>query len=1326
MSPKNEYHSTPVHHLVQLSYAVHLLDGRTVLVLSEETCLAQFIADNGAQVVQVTDREPTPSAKSGGGQIDCHRLPLKTLNFEDNIFGAAVIPNLAGILNPKETLAEVKRILNPDAHLLVATPNPEIKNSPKKSTGEAIDYYKLYDWLVSIFPVVQMVGQSPFDGYAVADLGYDDEDLEIGFNTDLLGEEGNTIEWFFAVCGNSSAAIDPYSIIQIPSDTSNVSILKSALAEAKLELSNRGVRIESLEKKLEEELMQSEEARARAVKIAKELDNERKATTKRQLEEEFSRRSQDIDQQSLVQKTQKELRLAIDRANSAEAARDEIIERMRADAQELDRLRKKLDLLEEKRRSAPPPGPSQEMQKRMKLAEERARSAEAARDEIIERMRADAHELEKLRSRFADLEKRYTEVTSVAREPDPKLVKNLRLAEERARSAEAARDDLIDQMRADAAELEALRRKLDDLEEKQAHPGPETPTPETAARIKEIEERATAAEAAKNEVVEQMQRERATNEKLQQALEARKEEAEQIATRERALLDEIAALKKAAADATTPESPVTTAAAEEEENARKEAETMLKEEIATLEKEIAELEARLRIVAKEKTDGVTENARLESLVRDLVVKLERFEETVSGQESVSPQASSAESNDASSEAHDRINALEEELAALWGAKAGEHRARVEAELELTSMMQEAESTKMTLTELSIELQSRGKELKRSIAQQESLTRALEAEELKQAELAAALKSAQSAPHLQDQQMKVAELEGELQSVKWRVDELTARNKTLEDELDKGLQTEDELRAVIEEVQQAQSRSVTASGETTYARQRTLERCISSINALFETNNGLAQRLNHQGEELVEQHRVLQAQGSALEASKRRERLLDEEIESQRNRANRLKSDMDQVTQRMAELETELRSAQSQRERMQKETERISSALEETKRTRREAIAKMESARQEAEDARSKLEATSIEMKGAHDQISDLKTVIENGESTAAQSLAETLSTLDAERAISKQTQEKLLLTEDQLADELSRAEGLMAAVTVLKAELENESKLMRLAGADAARTSGEVEALRAKIEKNEHRIQEQGLEIETDLQVLSDLRRQVVILNKKLTQKDKIDKSAVEEIRNALEAKEKEIQPLTEELNKKQSDLARLNAQDETSRQRLAEAEKELETLQEQLSDMQTKVVTINQSKVDMSAELAEAIERSERLDAQLRTQQESEKASMKALRTEIEALESKLGSALAEVSKAQSEFNEIDSKHRSALKEAEGIVSEKETLLVSLTEQLEDREQRSAMLEQENRILNAQIKEHEVDVSAWNMELKIRSARISQLEREIEALRRA
>jgi chromosome segregation ATPase len=104
-------------------------------------------------------------------------------------------------------------------------------------------------------------------------------------------------------------------------------------------------------------------------------------------------------------------------------------------------------------------------------------------------------------------------------------------------------------------------------------------------------------------------------------------------------------------------------------------------------------------------------------------------------------------------------------------------------------------------------------------------------------------------------------------------------------------------------------------------------------------------------------------------------------------------------------------------------------------------------------------------------------------------------------------------------------------------------------------------------------------------------------------------------------------------------------------------------------------------------------------------------------LKDELQATQAKLEDAQTLATESTPQGDDI-----SALQET---TKAQEELLESLTSQLEEREQRANRLQRQVRELGTQIKEHESDIVAWEMELKFRNTRISQLETENEKLQK-
>jgi chromosome segregation ATPase len=366
----------PVHDLARLAYLQGLFVHRRVLLVSDNPAVLDFLIERRARYVcAVSENEAAAAswpAVDGGQEREIKSMPLSDLAFRDGMFDLVLVTDLTTVREPAAFLNEARRVVGPRGHVAVASPNPgcDMPVGPP-AAAPPLDYYELYDLLSAAFDSVQMIGVSGFLGYQVSDLGAADEDPAIAFDGTLLGEASEEIEWFLALCGSEQAQADPLAVIQIPlgsGQTGGTRIaglevelerargelaeLDGRLRETRLELGTRGVRIETLEKEVEHERLRAEEARARAVQIAKQHDDERKAQQAKRLDEEMGRRAAEAEVQGRLRQAELRLRQAEARAESAEASRDGLVERRREDGAELDRLREQVENLERTREAA--------------------------------------------------------------------------------------------------------------------------------------------------------------------------------------------------------------------------------------------------------------------------------------------------------------------------------------------------------------------------------------------------------------------------------------------------------------------------------------------------------------------------------------------------------------------------------------------------------------------------------------------------------------------------------------------------------------------------------------------------------------------------------------------------------------------------------------------------------------------------------------------------------------------------------------------------------------------------------------------------------------
>ncbi|HUT76066.1 MAG TPA: methyltransferase domain-containing protein, partial [Polyangia bacterium] len=493
MNEPNTPNPNPVHDLARLAYLHGLFVHRRVLLVSDNPAVLEFLIERRARYVcAVTENEAVVAswpAADGGQEREIKAMPLSNLAFRDGMFDLVLVTDLTTVREPAAFLNEARRVVGPRGHVAVASPNPGCDNPVgPPAAATPLDYYELYDLLSAAFDSVQMIGVSGFLGYQVSDLGAADEDPSIAFDGTLLGETSEEIEWFLALCGSEPATPDPMAVIQIPRGEGQVggtrvagleaelervqgelAELDGRLRETRLELGTRGVRIETLEKEVEHECRQAEEARARAVQIAKQHDDERKAQQAKRLDDEIGRRAAEAEVQGRWRDAELRLRQAEARAESAEASRDGLVERMREDGAELDCLRERADALELMREAAE--RRERDLQAELERLRREAERAGARERDLEAEVGQRAGEIEQLRGQVAGLAGAGEEQRAILERELQELEQRLaELGSSRREDAvevgrrEGIIRDLVVQIEDGAARLVATREETDALE----------------------------------------------------------------------------------------------------------------------------------------------------------------------------------------------------------------------------------------------------------------------------------------------------------------------------------------------------------------------------------------------------------------------------------------------------------------------------------------------------------------------------------------------------------------------------------------------------------------------------------------------------------------------------------------------------------------------------------------------------------------------------------------------------------------------------------------------------------------------------------------------
>lgn len=347
-------------------------------------------------------------------------------------------------------------------------------DKPNSDKPSNTDYYGLYDLVSLQFPVVRMLGQAPFVGYTLADFGASGE-LEVSVDTSLLATTEEP-EVFIAIASEKKLSLDPFVVVELSLADVRSSVREStaaavpvvdhaAIAEARAkeeaaaareaaaaareaehraaleELQSRAAKAEERAADLEQKLdkLRDVEARAgdthvraerlthqirdleeelrkqrdRGTKLSKQLDDEKKARTKAEVELGLTRGPKDVPgtKERIEQLTQ-EASMVRSRAMELEgelAAAEIGLNDLVAERTE---LREKVSDLEKRlaaeQSKAPDPGLVEKLQKlETELAHVRAEKLTAERN--AESLPKLAEERDRLSETNATLEKRVVE-----------------------------------------------------------------------------------------------------------------------------------------------------------------------------------------------------------------------------------------------------------------------------------------------------------------------------------------------------------------------------------------------------------------------------------------------------------------------------------------------------------------------------------------------------------------------------------------------------------------------------------------------------------------------------------------------------------------------------------------------------------------------------------------------------------------------------------------------------------------------------------------------------------------------------------------------------
>ncbi len=215
------------------------------------------------------------------------------------------IPELGEIDDYRAVLGEAARVLGADGQVMVSVRNAEctvpVSDTGLTDTPEFWSLDSLEELLAQYFEHVELVGQSPFLGYALASYEASRGREGVRLDTSLMNEQGEDPEFIVALCGHGRPARPvTNALFQMPmaemalvegtaperrdDETRAEASLRAEVESLKRELGNRNVVASRLETEIERLEGEAEAARQKMFDLRQKFEKERKENQKDALE----------------------------------------------------------------------------------------------------------------------------------------------------------------------------------------------------------------------------------------------------------------------------------------------------------------------------------------------------------------------------------------------------------------------------------------------------------------------------------------------------------------------------------------------------------------------------------------------------------------------------------------------------------------------------------------------------------------------------------------------------------------------------------------------------------------------------------------------------------------------------------------------------------------------------------------------------------------------------------------------------------------------------------------------------------------------------------
>ncbi|MEO8214203.1 MAG: methyltransferase domain-containing protein, partial [Myxococcales bacterium] len=315
------------------AYTAPLWQGRRVLEIGcGDGGSAEYLGSHGAERVLSVDtdagRIDRARARHSRARVDFRAVSdlrqIATIGAPGERIDVVLAPEGQLLLATPALITDIRRLLGETGHLIAAVPAADRKGRMAK---DGVGYYDLADALAERFPVLRMLGQTPFLGFGLVEFDGSADALRV--DVSLLQSGAEQPSHYVGIAGAAAPPSLGYSLVQVPfAPVEAVIFGAEAGASGALPIPAReaappvsDARLEMAERRLEES-----ERRARA---RLEEAETRLSDLRRKLEEALVQAESSVRVSRAQAEEIQELRARIRRGSEDRAAADDELSKLR-------------------------------------------------------------------------------------------------------------------------------------------------------------------------------------------------------------------------------------------------------------------------------------------------------------------------------------------------------------------------------------------------------------------------------------------------------------------------------------------------------------------------------------------------------------------------------------------------------------------------------------------------------------------------------------------------------------------------------------------------------------------------------------------------------------------------------------------------------------------------------------------------------------------------------------------------------------------------------------------------------------------------------------